>query len=333
MVLNMELDDLFQAQRQLSEKDLIIYNAELQKKTKSVGLAYCLLIFFGWLGLHKFYLGKIGEGIVYLIFGTIYFVFLQIFIFNVDRHWEPTVFFILFFGTFGFFLFYDLFTLHKKIIDYEKLTQIDLLSKFGINFDTIIISDINNNDFQYYILNFLTFFNDKINISYNSFVKIFLVIIALFFITKDSEWLFNSKFENEILDLTLTGLLFFIVILFSYELLDYFREYKKNIFIISSVLLVALLVSNFHFFELLEELLVLVVFTWSFFEFVDFLIFKCFSYKHPPKANIVRMALIFLLMWFINDVNVFIWFLLLLTIIPLYYFIDKFNLHKGFKNL
>ena len=75
MVLNMELDNLFQAQRQLSEKDLIIYNAELQKKTKSVGLAYCLLIFFGGLGLHKFYLGKVGWGITYLVVGTIDFIF------------------------------------------------------------------------------------------------------------------------------------------------------------------------------------------------------------------------------------------------------------------
>ena len=54
MVLNMEIDELFQAQRQLSEKDFAIYNAELQKKNKSVGLAYFLLIFFGGIGLHKF---------------------------------------------------------------------------------------------------------------------------------------------------------------------------------------------------------------------------------------------------------------------------------------
>ena len=38
MVLNMEVDELFQAQRQLSEKDFAIYNAELQKKTKNIEL-------------------------------------------------------------------------------------------------------------------------------------------------------------------------------------------------------------------------------------------------------------------------------------------------------
>ena len=91
----MELNDIFQAQRQLSEKDLIIYNAELQKKTKSVGLAYCLLIFFGGLGLHKFYLGKIGEGIAYLVVGTIDFILLQAIIFNADSQLTTVVHILL----------------------------------------------------------------------------------------------------------------------------------------------------------------------------------------------------------------------------------------------
>ncbi|MDO4714805.1 MAG: TM2 domain-containing protein [Bacteroidales bacterium] len=34
---------------------------------KSKGAAYLLLLFFGVLGIHKFYLGKVGMGILYLL--------------------------------------------------------------------------------------------------------------------------------------------------------------------------------------------------------------------------------------------------------------------------
>lgn len=36
-------------------------------KSKSVALILCLLGFLGLAGLHRFYLGKIGSGILYLI--------------------------------------------------------------------------------------------------------------------------------------------------------------------------------------------------------------------------------------------------------------------------
>ena len=38
---------------------------------KEVGIAYVLLIFFGALGIHKFYLNKAGIGIVYMFTGGI----------------------------------------------------------------------------------------------------------------------------------------------------------------------------------------------------------------------------------------------------------------------
>ena len=34
---------------------------------KSKGVAYVLLIFLGWLGIHKFYVGKVGMGVVYIL--------------------------------------------------------------------------------------------------------------------------------------------------------------------------------------------------------------------------------------------------------------------------
>jgi uncharacterized membrane protein YuzA (DUF378 family) len=139
----MELDKLIQAQRELNEKDLLIYNSELLKKSKNVGLSYFLLIFFGGLGLHKFYLGKIGEGIAYLIVGVIDFILLQVIIFNADRYWELSAIVYMLFGLLAIFLLYDLFTLPEQVSQQEKTLRIQLLKQFGIvieNVDKKVIS-------------------------------------------------------------------------------------------------------------------------------------------------------------------------------------------------
>lgn len=52
--------------QQLSEKELLIYNAEIGKARKSTGVAYLLYFFFGGLGAHKFYLGQPMWGFLYL---------------------------------------------------------------------------------------------------------------------------------------------------------------------------------------------------------------------------------------------------------------------------
>lgn len=44
--------------RSLSEKDLQIYNMEVERQRKSVALAYVLWFFFGALGVHRFYLNQ-----------------------------------------------------------------------------------------------------------------------------------------------------------------------------------------------------------------------------------------------------------------------------------
>ena len=54
---------------QLTEKQMSILNSEMDKRKKSVGLSYVLFIFFGSLGVHKFYLGNKKMGIIYLVLG------------------------------------------------------------------------------------------------------------------------------------------------------------------------------------------------------------------------------------------------------------------------
>ncbi|HEY5125193.1 MAG TPA: NINE protein [Ignavibacteria bacterium] len=41
---------------------------------KSKGVAYLLWFFFGIFGAHKFYLGKVGIGIIYLLTGGLFFI-------------------------------------------------------------------------------------------------------------------------------------------------------------------------------------------------------------------------------------------------------------------
>jgi TM2 domain-containing membrane protein YozV len=39
---------------------------------KSKGIAYLLWFFFGFLGIHRFYLGKTGSGLLYLLTGGLF---------------------------------------------------------------------------------------------------------------------------------------------------------------------------------------------------------------------------------------------------------------------
>ena len=51
--------------------------------TKESWIAYILWFFLGWMGGHKFYLGKAGWGIVYLLTGGIFLVGLLIDLFSL----------------------------------------------------------------------------------------------------------------------------------------------------------------------------------------------------------------------------------------------------------
>lgn len=43
---------------------------------KNRGIAIVLALFLGWLGVHRFYLGRIGSGFLYLLFFWTYIPFL-----------------------------------------------------------------------------------------------------------------------------------------------------------------------------------------------------------------------------------------------------------------
>ncbi len=51
----------------LSTQEQMLVEQRVANESKSVGLAYLLLIFFGGLGIHRFYLGRTGSAVAMLI--------------------------------------------------------------------------------------------------------------------------------------------------------------------------------------------------------------------------------------------------------------------------
>ncbi len=50
----------------MDAQQLAIVSGEFAKRKKSTGLAYVLLLLFGMPGVHRFYVGSTGWGIIYL---------------------------------------------------------------------------------------------------------------------------------------------------------------------------------------------------------------------------------------------------------------------------
>jgi len=95
----------------LSERQLAVLNSEMGKHQKSTGLAYILCIFVGYLGIHKFYAGKAGWGIIYILLAA-------------STAISGPLFFPIAIGTggiLGLLLIIDLFTIPRQLRkNYEK---------------------------------------------------------------------------------------------------------------------------------------------------------------------------------------------------------------------
>ncbi|QSZ28046.1 TM2 domain-containing protein [Aceticella autotrophica] len=112
------MSEVLYDKQKLTEKQLSILSSEMEKYKKSTTVAYLLWLFLGGLGAHKFYLGKIGMGFLYLSMFIIGWLTVGIYIGIV-------ILIIL-----GIFLIYDLFTIPsqiKSIYEYEEKRTIDRL--------------------------------------------------------------------------------------------------------------------------------------------------------------------------------------------------------------
>lgn len=123
-----------QAKQELSEKQLSILNSEMEKHKRSVGLAYVLFIFFGSIGVHKFYIGKILWGIVYFLIGVLgWLTILTSGVAAIADDAEAAsglgTFGIICLVVLGILLLIDLFTIPRQINKKLEKTEADIIKK------------------------------------------------------------------------------------------------------------------------------------------------------------------------------------------------------------
>lgn len=64
----MASENYHQLLAKLSENNKILFASEYNARRKDVGTAYILMIFLGFFGAHRFYIGEIFSGIMSILF-------------------------------------------------------------------------------------------------------------------------------------------------------------------------------------------------------------------------------------------------------------------------
>lgn len=134
---------LIAMKKELDDREFHILQSELERRKKSVSLAYVLWFFLSFLGIHKFYLGKISQGILYVIAPSIAVIFLVIGVFiSFDPLVETTSEeltggeFLVVIGGLGLFIygvwwFIDLFTIPNQVNKYNEDIEIETIESLS----------------------------------------------------------------------------------------------------------------------------------------------------------------------------------------------------------
>ena len=124
------------AQKQLTDRELIIFNSELDRKRKNTAIAYILYFFLGTIGGHKFYMGKPLAGFFYIVLLSLGFVFMlggfaSAFDTTATTDEVGSVLAVGFlpFGLLSIMMLVDLFTIPGQIRKQEDRVRNDLLTR------------------------------------------------------------------------------------------------------------------------------------------------------------------------------------------------------------
>jgi TM2 domain-containing membrane protein YozV len=121
----------------ISREKLQLIDIEFKRKKKDTLTAYIFLVFLWFIGLHKFYIGRTIEGIIYIVSVPLSLIFSIYGFFNLDN----TFLFIgISFGTIiGIFLLLDVITLWKQVEKANDKIYKDIFEKIaGYPYDQMI---------------------------------------------------------------------------------------------------------------------------------------------------------------------------------------------------
>ncbi len=135
--------ELIALKSNLSDREFHILQSEIERRKKSVSLTYVLWFFLSFLGIHKFYLGNIWAGILYIIGPSIASIFL---LSGLIMSFDPSALhvsseelsegeFIIAIGFMGLFAyaiwwFIDLFTIPNQVDKYNEGIEIETIKSF-----------------------------------------------------------------------------------------------------------------------------------------------------------------------------------------------------------
>ncbi len=115
----------------LSERQLHILGIELDRRRKSTGVAYFLWFFLSWLGIHKFYLGRIAAGALYVIAPWVLILFfLLVAIMAEGESWGGAAILIILFAflAYGAWWLVDLFTIPRQVAAYNENLEQEIIA-------------------------------------------------------------------------------------------------------------------------------------------------------------------------------------------------------------
>ena len=119
----------------LDERELHILNSELDRRRKSTGVTYGLWFFLSWLGIHKFYLGRIATGVIYVVAPwVLILVFLAGFVMvesNPDVGGTTAGLSLLALLAYGLWWVVDLFTIPRQVTVYNEKLELEIIASLN----------------------------------------------------------------------------------------------------------------------------------------------------------------------------------------------------------
>ncbi len=128
----------------LKDELLKLVEIEFLRRKKDVSTAYILCIFFWFLGIHKFYLNKIGEGILYILLPPLSLFFTISGFFSLNSTFFHFGIFVA--GVTILYIIYDLLTLWKQVENSNYNIYRSIFEKIcGVPYENIIQKGVDEN--------------------------------------------------------------------------------------------------------------------------------------------------------------------------------------------